>query len=66
MTQNIQTHTFENGLTLVVERMTDVQSAAFSLLVPAGGSLETGALDSGTHRFQCLIHPWQRTTAEAR
>jgi len=34
--QNIQTHTFANGLTLVVERMSDVQSAAFSLLVPSG------------------------------
>lgn len=38
----------------------------FATGVPAGGSLETGPLDAGTHRFQCLIHPWQRTTAEAR
>jgi hypothetical protein len=34
--------------------------------VPPGGSLTTGPLGSGTHRFQCVIHPWQRTTAEAR
>jgi predicted Zn-dependent peptidase len=34
--QNIQTKTFENGLTLIVEPMDDVQSAAVSLLVPAG------------------------------
>ena len=34
--QNIQTHRFENGLTLVTELMTDVQSAAFSLIVPSG------------------------------
>jgi predicted Zn-dependent peptidase len=34
--QHIQTKTFENGLTLIVEPMDDVQSAAVSLLVPAG------------------------------
>jgi plastocyanin len=34
--------------------------------VPPGESLSTGALAGGTHRFQCLIHPWQRTTAQAR
>ncbi|MCH7988996.1 MAG: insulinase family protein [Planctomycetes bacterium] len=34
--QHIQTRTLDNGLTLVVEPMSDVQSAAFSLLVPAG------------------------------
>lgn len=34
--QSIQTHVFDNGLTLVTEPMTGVQSAAFSVLVPAG------------------------------
>jgi predicted Zn-dependent peptidase len=34
--QNIQTKTFANGLTLIVEPMDDVQSAAVSLLVPSG------------------------------
>lgn len=34
--QTIVTKTFPNGLTLVVEPMVDVQSAAFSLLVPGG------------------------------
>jgi plastocyanin len=34
--------------------------------VPPGTSLTTGALAAGEHRFQCLIHPWQRTTARAR
>ena len=34
--QLIQTHRFPNGLTLVTESMPDVQSAAFSILVPAG------------------------------
>lgn len=34
--------------------------------VPPGASLTTGPLAAGEHRFMCLIHPWQRTTAEAR
>lgn len=34
--------------------------------VPPGGKLTTGELDAGVHRFICLIHPWMRTTAEAR
>jgi plastocyanin len=33
--------------------------------LPAGASRSTGPLAAGTHRFQCLIHPWQRTTAQA-
>lgn len=33
--------------------------------LPPRASRNTGPLASGTHRFQCLIHPWQRTTAEA-
>jgi hypothetical protein len=28
-----------------------------------GGELEGGPLDSGVHLFECLIHPWMRTTA---
>jgi plastocyanin len=34
--------------------------------VPPGGSRTTGQLAGGTHRFQCLIHPWQRTTVQVR
>jgi plastocyanin len=34
--------------------------------VPPGASLTTGPLAAGEHRFMCLIHPWQRTTADAR
>ena len=34
--QNVHTHQFENGLMLIVEEMPDVQSAAFSMLIPAG------------------------------
>ncbi|MBC8290823.1 MAG: insulinase family protein [Planctomycetes bacterium] len=34
--QSVRTHQFENGLMLIVEEMPDVQSAAFSMLIPAG------------------------------
>ena len=27
-----------------------------------GGTVTTAALSSGVHRFECLIHPWMRTT----
>jgi plastocyanin len=37
--------------------------AATSIL--AGESRATPALPAGTHLFQCLIHPWQRTTVQA-
>ena len=30
-----------------------------------GDSLTTDPLASGTYRFQCIIHPWQRTTVQA-
>ncbi|HZN87605.1 MAG TPA: hypothetical protein VFB44_01385 [Thermoleophilaceae bacterium] len=33
--------------------------------VPPRESLTTGALATGTHRFQCIIHPWQRTSVQA-
>jgi predicted Zn-dependent peptidase len=36
VTDSIQIHEFDNGLTLVTQRMDWVESAAFSLLVPAG------------------------------
>ncbi len=38
MTDAIQIHEYENGLALVTQRMDWVESAAFSLLVPAGCS----------------------------
>ena len=50
--QNIQTYTFENGLTLVVEPMQAVRSAAFSLLVPAG-SVFDGVGKNGTAAILC-------------
>jgi hypothetical protein len=39
--------------------------AVFGTFVPAGASLATDALPAGTHLFQCVIHPWQRTTVQA-
>ena len=38
MPQQIFTHTYSNGLTLLVESMAGVQSAAFSLLLPCGSN----------------------------
>ena len=37
----IEQHTFSNGLVLLAESMTDVQSAAFTLLLPAGAAYES-------------------------
>ena len=34
--------------------------------VPPGATLAVGPLDSGTYLFQCLIHPWQRSTVVVR
>ena len=34
-------------------------------IVP-GGELEGGPLSMGIHRFQCLIHPWMRTTVNVQ
>ncbi len=45
--QNIAIHEFSNGLTLVAEAMADVQSAAFSMLVP-GGAIYDPAGANGT------------------
>ena len=33
-------------------------------LMAAGDTLELDALSPGTHRFECLIHPWMRTVVE--
>lgn len=38
MTQSIQTFQLSNGLSVVLEQMPDVQSAAMTLMVPAGGT----------------------------
>jgi plastocyanin len=32
--------------------------------IGAGEQLDMSALPAGTHRFECLIHPWMQTTVE--
>ncbi|MBW3542996.1 MAG: insulinase family protein [Planctomycetes bacterium] len=51
-TQTIRTHELANGLTLIVESMPAVQSAAFSLLVP-GGSLFDPPGKNGSAALLC-------------
>ncbi len=47
-TSMIEQHQFENGLVLLAETMPGVQSAAFTLLLPAGAAYESAAgLDGG-------------------
>lgn len=52
MTQDIRIETFANGLVLVLEPMANVQSAAFSLLVPAGSAYEPAGRN-GTAAVLC-------------
>lgn len=35
-------------------------------VVPPGGQSKAVALSPGTHKFQCCIHPWMRTTLTVR
>jgi len=34
--------------------------------VPVGSSLSVTGLSAGVHRFQCMIHPWMKTTVTVR
>ena len=52
MSQRIQTHTFDNGLQLVGERMDWLESAAFSILLPAGCIHDSADLP-GVANFTC-------------
>ena len=52
--QQIHTHTYANGLTLLIEPMADVQSAAFSLLVPAGSIYDPPGHEGGAS----LLSDW--------
>ncbi|MGH7128142.1 MAG: insulinase family protein, partial [Planctomycetaceae bacterium] len=54
MYQDIHTHTYANGLTLLVEPMADVQSAAFAMLVP-GGSVYDPPGENGTAAVLCEL-----------
>jgi predicted Zn-dependent peptidase len=40
VTQEIHAHTFDNGLTLVAEPIASLESAAFSILMPAGSAYD--------------------------
>jgi hypothetical protein len=51
------------GLTAVPECANAGALFASTGITP-GGELEGTALASGTHLFQCLIHPWMRTTVD--
>ena len=50
--QLIQTHVLKNGLTLIVEQMADVQSAAFSILLPSGSVFQPRGYN-GTAAILC-------------
>jgi plastocyanin len=50
------------GLTPVPECAGFPGGAFAATLVPPGGTVTTKPLTPGVHRFQCLIHPWMRTT----
>lgn len=52
------------GLSPVPECVGFPGGAFGATVVPAGGTLTTGPLAPGVHRFECLIHPWMRTTVE--
>ncbi len=60
--QQILTHTFPNGLTVLVEPMADVQSAAFSLLVPAGAIYDL----SGQEGCASVLCDWMSRGAGER
>jgi plastocyanin len=49
------------GLTAVPE-CADAGTLFATTGVAPGGEVETGPLASGTHLFECLIHPWMRST----
>lgn len=53
--QQIQTKRFDNGLSLLVETMPSVQSAAFSFLVPAGSIYEPAGHNGTTAILSDLI-----------
>jgi plastocyanin len=51
------------GLTPVPECAGFPGGAFAATLVPPGGTVTTSPLSPGIHRYECLIHPWMRTTA---
>jgi plastocyanin len=51
------------GLTPVPECAGFPGGAFAATAVPPGGTVTTTPLAPGVHRYECLIHPWMRTTA---
>lgn len=63
MTQSqIRTSRLDNGLTLLVETLPDVQSAAFSLMIPAGSAYEP----DGSNGTAAALCDWMFRGAGAR
>ena len=50
----------ECGPTVMVDGK-PVPAAFISSGIDAGHNLHVHVLDPGTHRFQCLIHPWMQS-----
>ena len=53
------------GLTPVPECAGFPGGAFAATLVPPSGTVTTAPLPPGVHRYECLIHPWMRTTVTA-
>jgi len=53
------------GLTPMPECAGFPGGAFAATLVPPGGTVTTAPLPPGVHRYECLIHPWMRTTVTA-
>src|SRR4029453_3766186 len=51
------------GLTPVPEGAGFPRGGLAATTVAPGGTLTTAPLPPGVHRYECLIHPWMRTTA---
>jgi plastocyanin len=51
------------GLTPVPECAGFPGGAFAGTVVAPGGTVTTAPLSPGVHRFECLIHPWMRSTA---
>jgi plastocyanin len=54
------------GLTPVPECAGFPGGAFGATLAPPGGTVTTAPLTPGVHRYECLIHPWMRTTVTVR
>lgn len=61
-----QTHTLENGLTIVGEPMADKQAAAWTLLIPSGSATEPADLDGITSVLEssCYLGAGERDSRQ--